>query len=105
MNESQIPENEKKEIVLIERNELEKKDDEKMIELDKVIDFANLAVNSVIVLKIGGGLEHKMQMHRAFVRFVQNKEEVMKDKRLTFLFLEPDDTIDVLTEADMDKAG
>ena len=94
-----------KELVLVERSQIEKDVDEKIVEIDNVIDFDNLAPNSVIVLKIGGDTGHKMRMHQAFVRFINSKGNLFKEKKFTVLFLEPDDSLEVLTEEDMDKAG
>lgn len=94
-----------KELVLVDRNSIEKEFDDKLIEINNVIDFDNLAPNSVIVLKIGGDMGHKMRMHQAFVRFAQSKSNLFEEKKLTVLFLEPEDSLEVLTEEDMDKAG
>ena len=110
MNESPNPESAPvnppaKELVLMEQSAEEKELDAKMMQIDNVIDFANLAKNSVIVLKIGGDAGHKLRMHQAFVRFVKSKEDIFKEKQLTVLFLEPEDSFEVLTEEDMNKAG
>lgn len=110
MNESPNPESTPvnppaKELVLMEQSAEEKELDAKMMQIDNVIDFANLAKNSVIVLKIGGDAGHKLRMHQAFVRFVKSKEDIFKEKQLTVLFLEPEDSFEVLTEEDMNKAG
>jgi len=93
------------ELVLVERTELEKEADAKITQIDNVIDFANVAKHSVIVLKIGGDTGHKMRMHQAFVRFCQSKQDLFKEKQLTILFLEPGDSLEILTEQDMEKAG
>lgn len=79
--------------------------DDKLIQIDNVIDFNNLSPNSVIVLKIGGDTGHKLRMHHALMRFIQSKGELFKEKHLTILFLEPGDELEVLTEKDMEKAG
>ena len=95
----------KNELVLVERSQVDKEDDEKLLQIDNVIDFDNLVPNSVIVLKIGGDTGHKMRMHQAFVRFINSKGDLFKEKKFTVLFLEPEDSLEVLTEEDMNKAG
>ena len=92
-------------MVLVSRKELDKPFNDKMVEIDNVLDFENLKENSVIVLRIGGDAGHKMRMHQAFVRFINSKGDLFKKKKFTVLFLEPEDGLDVLTEEDMDKAG
>ena len=94
-----------KELVLMDKSEIDKEADEKILQIDNVLNFDDLAENSVIVLKIGGDAGHKFRMHQAFVRFVQSKGELFKQKHFTVLFLEPGDSLDVLTEQDMEKAG
>ena len=93
------------ELVIVERSRIEIDVDEQIVKIDNVIDFNNLAKNSVIVLKIGGDTGHKMRMHQAFVRFINSKGDLFKEKKFTVLFLEPEDSLEVLTEEDMDKAG
>lgn len=94
-----------KELVLMERDEAEKEADQKILQLDQIYNFDNLAPNSVIVLKIGGDAGHKFRMHQAFVRYIQSKGDLFKEKHFTVLFLEPGDSLDVLSEEDMEKAG
>jgi len=94
-----------KELVLIDRTQLEKDADAKLVQIDNVLDFDNMTPNSVIILRIGGDAGHKMRMHQAFVRFVKSKGDLFKEKHLTVMFLEPGDGIEVLTEEDMKNAG
>ena len=103
MNEPTILD--KKELVLVDRTQLEKDDDAKMIEIDNVIDFNKVEPNSVIVLRLGGDMGHKMRMHQAFIRFAQSKGDLFKEKKLTVLFLEPEDSLKVLDEKEMEAAG
>ena len=105
MNTPETPQDPQKDLVLIERSQLDKEADDKMVLIDTVLDLKNMEPKSVIVLRIGGDAGHKMRMHQAFVRFVQSKGDLFKQKELTVMFLEPGDYIDVLTEEDMDKAG
>ena len=83
----------------------EKELDAKVIQVDNVIDFENLKEGSVVVLKVGGDMVHKQMVHQAFARFVSKRIEKIKDKKMTILFLDPGDDLDVLTEEDMNKAG
>lgn len=93
------------EMIMVEKSQIEKKDDETIINLDKTINFDTLEPNSVIVLKIGGDGGHKIRLHQAFVRYVQSKGSLFKDRHFTVLFLEPEDSLNVLTEKDMESAG
>ena len=80
-------------------------DDNKLLQLDAVINFNDTTEKSVIVLKLGGDRGHKMRMHQAFVRFIQSRGELFKQKQFTVLFLESGDSLEVLSEEDMNKAG
>ena len=106
MSTPETPADHNKELVfLVERSQLEKEADDKLVLIDQVLDIKNIEPKSVIVLKIGGDAGHKMRMHRAFVRFVESKGNLFKEKELTFMFLEPGDSLEVLTEEDMKNAG
>jgi len=94
-----------KELVLVEQSKLDQEADAKLVQIDSVLDLDNITPKSVIVLKIGGDSGHKIRMHQAFIRFVQSKGDLFKEKQLTVLFLEPDDNLSVLTESDMEAAG
>lgn len=93
------------EYVLAERSAVEKVEDQKIVEISNVIDFNATAEGSVIVLKVGGDPLHKMRMHQAFVRFINARKELFKQKKFTVLFIEPGEDLSVLSEEDMEKAG
>lgn len=71
------------------------------------IDFEGLKPDSVIVVKIPPqNPRYHAMMHSAIVRGVlQPRVELLKGKRIGVLFMTTEDSLEVLTEEDMNRAG
>lgn len=78
---------------------------DKLVQIDKIIDFEKLNKNSAVVIKLGGDESHRMRMHQAFVKFLASKHTLFKNKKLTVLFLNEGDSLDTLTEEEMNQGG
>ena len=75
--------------------------------IDKTIDLAGAPNNSVLVIKISTEdhlYANNLQMG-IIQRVLEPRREILKEKRLTVLFMARGDDISLLTEEDMDKAG
>lgn len=78
---------------------------DKLIQIADVIELEKLSKNSVVVLKLGGGEDHKIRMHAAFMQFLSAKKETFQKNKVTVLFLNDTDDLKVISESDMNKAG
>lgn len=75
--------------------------------IDKTIDLANAPQNGVLIVKISTEdhlYANNIQMG-IIQRVLEPRKEMLKEKRLTVLFMAKDDDIALLSEEDMAKAG
>jgi hypothetical protein len=78
-------------------------------ELYQVIDFDKIEKNSVIIVKIG--LDAKDPSYSANLQLgiiknvVEPRLQLCKEKNLTILFMAREDSVEVITEEQMKKAG
>lgn len=82
--------------------------EEKAIEVfSKTLDLEAAPKNSVLIVKIGTNdhlYANNLQMG-IIQRVLNPRVEILRDKRLTVLFMAREDDITLLTEEDMEKAG
>lgn len=78
---------------------------DKLVQIADVIGLENLNQNTVIVLKLGGDEGHKIRMHRAFIQFLAGRGDILKKKKITVLFLNDGDGLEILKEEEMNRAG
>lgn len=71
------------------------------------IDFENLKPNSVLVIKMPAqNPMYHARLRAAIVQgILQPRMELLKEKKLGVLFMTTDDSIELLSEEDMNKAG
>lgn len=71
------------------------------------LDFENIKPNSLITVKIGidnALYAQKMQMG-IIHQVLEPRKELLKQKKLTVMFMSKDDDISVIAEEDMNRAG
>lgn len=78
-----------------------------IVEWGKTLDFENIPANSVLAIKVNvedPQYAHHFQM--GVVRHVlEPRFSLLKDKKVTVLFMSHKDDLSILTEADMKKSG
>lgn len=79
----------------------------KLVEWGKLINFDNLPLNSVVLIKLNvDDPTHVNTMQRAIAKQVlEPRIEKLKENRTCILFMQSGDDISVMTEAEMNQAG
>ena len=89
------------------QTELVTEDAEAIVKFGGIIDFDAAPKNSVLVVKISTEdhlYSNNIQMG-IIERVLKPRMDILKEKRLTVLFMAANDDISLITEADMLKAG
>lgn len=80
---------------------------EELAKWGKQIDFDNLPLNAVVLIKlnVNDPLRYTMLQRAIQKQVLEPRIETLKEKRICILFLQSDDDISVMTEEDMNQAG
>ena len=78
-----------------------------LVKWGNTMDFDNIAENSVVIIKLNINDPFRVQMMQRVIakQVLEPRIEKLKEKRVCILFMQAEDDISVMTEAEMESAG